>query len=110
MCIEDARAALDQVAGAPGGPVLMLGRAAAPGFVKTPLTDQNDFEMPFLIEAPEAARIIADGLERGDAEIAFPRRMTLAMKALGRFLPGPLRRRYVARVARKRARDRAAAG
>jgi short-subunit dehydrogenase len=82
----------------------------APGFVRTPLTDHNDFEMPFLIEAPEAARIIADGLERGDAEIAFPRRMTLAMKGLGRFLPGPLRRRYVAGVARRRARDRAAAG
>jgi NAD(P)-dependent dehydrogenase (short-subunit alcohol dehydrogenase family) len=82
----------------------------APGFVKTPLTDQNDFEMPFLIEAPEAARIIVDGLERGDPEIAFPRRMTFAMKAIGRFLPGPLRRRYVAGVARRRARDRAAAG
>ncbi len=82
----------------------------APGFVKTPLTEHNDFEMPFLIEAPEAARIIADGLERGDAEIAFPRRMTLAMKGLGRFLPGPLRRRYVASVARRRVRDRVAAG
>lgn len=82
----------------------------APGFVRTPLTDQNDFAMPFLIEAPEAARIIADGLERGDAEIAFPRGMTLAMKGLGRLLPGPLRRRYVAGVARRRARDRATAG
>jgi short-subunit dehydrogenase len=82
----------------------------APGFVRTPLTDQNDFAMPFLIEAPEAARIIADGLERGDAEIAFPRRMTLAMKGLGGLLPGPLRRRYVAGVARRRARDRATAG
>lgn len=82
----------------------------APGFVTTPLTQDNDFVMPFLIEAPEAARIIADGLERGDAEIAFPRRMTFAMKAIGRFLPGPLRRRYVAGVARRRARDRAAAG
>jgi len=78
----------------------------APGFVKTDLTEQNDFEMPFVIEAPEAARIIADGLEAGDPEIAFPRRMSVAMKAIGRWLPAPLRRRYVAGVARKRFRAR----
>ena len=68
----------------------------APGFVRTDLTAQNDFEMPFVIEAPEAARIIADGLDAGDPEIAFPRRMSFAMKLVGRWLPGPLRRRYVA--------------
>jgi short-subunit dehydrogenase len=78
----------------------------APGFVQTDLTEQNDFEMPFVIEADEAARIIVDGLEAGEAEIAFPRRMSIAMKLIGRWLPGPLRRGYVARVARKRHRDR----
>jgi short-subunit dehydrogenase len=78
----------------------------APGFVRTGLTEQNDFRMPFVIEVDEAARIIADGLERGDAEIAFPRRMAWAMKGIGRFLPGPLRRRYVAGIARRRQRDR----
>ena len=78
----------------------------APGFVTTSLTEQNDFEMPFVIEADEAARIIADGLEAGDDEIAFPRRMSFAMKLIGRWLPGPLRRGYVARIAAKRHRDR----
>ena len=78
----------------------------APGFVTTELTEQNEFRMPFVIEAPEAARIIADGLEAGDPEIAFPRRMSLAMKTVGRWLPGPLRRRYVAGIARRRERER----
>jgi short-subunit dehydrogenase len=77
----------------------------APGFVRTGLTEQNDFKMPFVIDVEQAARTIADGLERGEAEIAFPRRMSLAMKAIGRFLPGPLRRRYVAGIARRRHRE-----
>ena len=33
-----------------------------PGFVKTPLTDKNDFAMPFLVSAEEAAQSIAKGL------------------------------------------------
>lgn len=78
----------------------------APGFVHTGLTEQNDFKMPFVIDVDQAARTIADGLEKGAAEIAFPRRMSFAMKAIGRFLPGPLRRRYVAGIARRRHRDR----
>lgn len=43
-----------------------------PGFVRTPLTDKNDFKMPFLVEPDHAARIIADGLERDKDEIIFP--------------------------------------
>ncbi len=73
----------------------------APGFVRTPLTSQNEFRMPFLIEPEEAARRIADGLEAGKDEIAFPLRMALAMKTLG-MLPGPIARRYVAGVAGRR--------
>ncbi len=57
-----------------------------PGFVKTPMTDQNDFKMPALISPEEAAREIAAGLERGDFEIHFPRRFTNMLKAM-RHLP-----------------------
>jgi short-subunit dehydrogenase len=70
-----------------------------PGFVRTPLTEQNDFKMLFLMDADKAARIIADGLARGKPEISFPLRMALAMKLLGS-VPGPVARRYAARVAR----------
>ncbi|MFO7543528.1 MAG: SDR family NAD(P)-dependent oxidoreductase [Thiobacillus sp.] len=53
-----------------------------PGFVKTPLTDLNDFKMPALIEADEAAREILSGIERGVFEIHFPKRFTRALKLL----------------------------
>jgi len=53
-----------------------------PGFVKTPMTDQNDFKMPALIEPDEAAREIVRGLEDGEFEIHFPKRFTRFLKAL----------------------------
>ncbi len=57
-----------------------------PGFVETPLTGQNAFDMPFLMPADEAARVMADGLETDRFEIAFPWQMDLATRLL-RFLP-----------------------
>lgn len=53
-----------------------------PGFVKTPLTDLNDFKMPALIEADEAARDILAGIEAGAFEIHFPKRFTRVLKLL----------------------------
>jgi short-subunit dehydrogenase len=53
-----------------------------PGFVKTPLTDLNDFRMPALIEANEAAREILAGIEAGEFEIHFPKRFTGLLKVL----------------------------
>lgn len=60
-----------------------------PGFVETPLTDRNDFAMPFLISAEKAAEYIARGLAASAFEIAFPRRFALLMKLL-RILPDRL--------------------
>jgi NADP-dependent 3-hydroxy acid dehydrogenase YdfG len=47
-----------------------------PGFVDTPATKQNDFEMPALISPQEAAEQIVLGMERGEFHIHFPRRFT----------------------------------
>ncbi|SNC74505.1 Short-chain dehydrogenase [Marinobacter sp. es.048] len=72
----------------------------SPGFVKTPLTDRNDFPMPFLVSAEDAAERIVSGLARGKNEIAFPKRFTWMLKALGA-LPRPLIDRISASLARK---------
>ena len=59
-----------------------------PGYVKTPLTADNDFPMPFLMECDEACRLICNGFERGGFEIRFPRRLVWILKFLG-LLPYP---------------------
>lgn len=43
-----------------------------PGFVRTPLTDQNEFKMPFRMEPAPAAKKIIAGLAKNKARIAFP--------------------------------------
>lgn len=53
-----------------------------PGFVKTPLTDRNDFPMPFLMPAEAAADALVKGLAGGSFEIAFPGPFVFAMKRL----------------------------
>ena len=53
-----------------------------PGFVRTPLTDKNEFTMPHLISAEEAAQEIVAGLRAGKFEIHFPRAFTRQLKFL----------------------------
>ncbi len=53
-----------------------------PGFVRTPLTDQNEFRMPALISAAQAGTEVVRGWQAGQFEIHFPKRFTLWMKAL----------------------------
>ncbi len=62
----------------------------SPGFIKTPMTDQNDFPMP-MIKSPEfAAEKIFDGLiKKNNFEIHFPKSFTYIMKLL-RILPNSI--------------------
>jgi short-subunit dehydrogenase len=59
----------------------------SPGFIKTPLTDKNEFPMPF-IKSPEfAAEKMFNGLTKSKAfEIHFPKTLTFILKFL-RILP-----------------------
>lgn len=57
-----------------------------PGFVETPLTAQNAFQMPALITPDEAAANLLAGIAAGAFDIHFPKRFTRWMKLL-RLLP-----------------------
>lgn len=60
-----------------------------PGFVKTPMTDQNNFDMPMMIQSTVAAKEIADGLLKKNFEIHFPKKFTFIMKII-RLMPASL--------------------
>jgi len=53
-----------------------------PGFVKTPLTDKNDFDMPGIIGVDEAAKAIYKDMHKGVFDIHFPKGFTWTLKAL----------------------------
>jgi NADP-dependent 3-hydroxy acid dehydrogenase YdfG len=57
-----------------------------PGFVETPLTAQNTFRMPALIQPAQAAAEIIAGWKNGDFEMHFPKRFTRCLKIM-RTLP-----------------------
>jgi NADP-dependent 3-hydroxy acid dehydrogenase YdfG len=57
-----------------------------PGFVATPLTAQNNFQMPALISPEEAAKAMLAGWSEGLFDIHFPKRFTAWLKLL-RLLP-----------------------
>jgi len=62
----------------------------SPGFIKTPMTDKNNFKMPFLKTTEYAAEKIYDGLmNKSVFEIHFPKSLTLILKILS-FLPSKI--------------------
>lgn len=79
-----------------------------PGYVRTPMMDQESGLKPFAMEPEAAARLIARGLRRNKPVIAFPFLFSL-MTRVGGLLPDRLRRRtmepYRFTVAARRERE-----
>lgn len=57
-----------------------------PGFIKTPMTDKNEFKMPYLMSVEESSKIIIEGLKKEKRIIEFPWQTTLGAKVL-RMMP-----------------------
>lgn len=60
----------------------------SPGFVKTPLTDLNDFKMPMMITPEEAAVSIRTGLDKGKSHVCMPWLFCAFLRVLGRLPHG----------------------
>jgi short-subunit dehydrogenase len=68
-----------------------------PGFVRTPMTQKNKFKMPFLLDAPDAVRIMMRGIEAKKTMIHFPSSLAMIVKGL-RLIPAPLFRQILLRL------------
>lgn len=71
-----------------------------PGYIKTPMTDANNFSMPLMIDSEKAADIIRKGLAKNKARIAFPWLLYSVVWWLS-LLPAGLTDRLLARLPRK---------
>mgnify|MGYP003142297863 CR=1 FL=1 len=69
------------------------GQVINPGFIKTQLTDKNDFKMPFLMEPEDAARRVYEHMNGDSFKLDFPYGFSLLFR-LGRFLPDWLYYRF----------------
>lgn len=71
-----------------------------PGFVKTPLTDKNDFPMPWIMSSEKAAKIIVKGIQNKKLCIAFPWRLVKLFRLLAK-LPDSIRIKVLAKMVRE---------
>jgi short-subunit dehydrogenase len=60
-----------------------------PGFVKSEMTAQNKFDMPFLLETEEAVELMGKAIVRGEAQYAFPWQMA-GLMGLAKLMPNAL--------------------
>lgn len=71
-----------------------------PGFVRSKITDTNNFPMPFFMESDKAARIIIKALHKKKPRIAFPLPMYFILSVLS-VLPRFLQRMLVTKMPHK---------
>jgi len=57
-----------------------------PGFVRTPMTDKNEFQMPFLMDVNKAAKIILNGIKKEKSIIQFPLPIVIGSKII-KYMP-----------------------
>lgn len=72
----------------------------APGYIDTPMTQKNDYAMPFMLPADEAARRFAKTIDAGASYTVIPWQMGIVAKLM-RLLPNALFDRLAARAGRK---------
>ena len=72
-----------------------------PGWVDTPIIEKYKGPVPFLVSAPKAARIIADGIEAGKRTIEFPLPMSALMRMI-RVMPAAIYDRVLRPYARRK--------
>lgn len=71
-----------------------------PGFVHTPMTYKNDFDMPMSIGVGQAAKAIIKGLKKKSFEISFPRVFIFIMKLLA-LMPYPIKLFFTRKMVKK---------
>ncbi len=71
-----------------------------PGYIKTPMTEVNDFPMPFIISSDKAAQIIKKQMVKNPNQIVFPRIFYLLIWLIS-ILPSFLSESLLASLPRK---------
>jgi NAD(P)-dependent dehydrogenase (short-subunit alcohol dehydrogenase family) len=72
----------------------------APGYIATPMTEQNPYPMPFLMPVEQAANSMVAAIDRGDRFAVMPWQMGIVARLL-RLLPRPLYDALAVRAGRK---------
>jgi len=67
-----------------------------PGFIKSEMTDKNEFNMPFILQTQEGVARIKNAIEQGKEFYAFPLRFYLLIRTLN-LLPSFIREKIIKR-------------